>query len=78
MKNVVEAINLVVNGVNLAFSRGAYNMKEVHDLHEAIEYIKQAVNTQQSPPVSNVEVIAPKDTTPKTSTYSAENKEDYS
>lgn len=44
MKNVIEAVNLVVNGVNVAFQRGAYNMKEVHDLHEAIEYIKQAVN----------------------------------
>lgn len=48
MKNVIEAVNLVVNGVNVAFQRGAYNMKEVHDLHEAIEYIKQAINQSAS------------------------------
>jgi len=76
MKNVIEAVNLVVNGVNVAFQRGAYNMKEVHDLHEAIEYIKQAVNqsANATPAVEpNNEVL-----NSKTTNAIPANKEDYS
>jgi hypothetical protein len=73
MKNVIEAVNLVVNGVNIAFQRGAYNMKEVHDLHEAIEYIKQAVN-QSANAAPNVD---PNKEVLNSKTINA-NKEDYS
>ena len=68
MNNVIDALNVLVNGVNLAFSRGAYNMKETHDLHDAIEFIKQAVGTQQeqketTPPVDQTSKTQPTTTT---------------
>lgn len=49
MNNVVDAINELIKGVNNAYGRGAYSMAEAHDLHEAIEYIKSAANSQQQP-----------------------------
>jgi hypothetical protein len=51
--NVIDAINRVIEGVNLAYSRGAYTMAETHDLHVAIELIKQAANTPQQPVETN-------------------------
>lgn len=45
MNNVIDAINELIKGVNNAYTRGAYSMAEVHDLHEAIEFIKVAANT---------------------------------
>jgi hypothetical protein len=76
MKNAIEAVNLVVNGVNVAFQRGAYNMKEVHDLHEAIEYIKQAVN--QSANVAPAAVEPNREVLDsKTTNTNQPDKEDY-
>lgn len=47
MKNVIDAINILISGVNTAYSRGAYNMKEVHDIYEAIDFVNKAVSAQQ-------------------------------
>lgn len=54
MKNVIEAINILITGVNTAYARGAYNMKEVHDIYEAIDFVNKAVSAQQ-PNAQNVE-----------------------
>lgn len=67
MKNVIEAINVLVAGVQTAYARGAYNnMKEVHDLYDAIEYIGQAVNAQQAPPVPTEAPVTSPEKTDKT------------
>ena len=55
MKNVIEAINELIKGVNNAYSRGAYTMAETHDLHQAIEFIKNAANTANASKVENEE-----------------------
>jgi hypothetical protein len=47
MNNVIDAINVLIEGVNIAYSRGSYSMAETHDLHKAIEFIKSAANTTQ-------------------------------
>jgi hypothetical protein len=67
MKNVIEAINVLIGGVQAAYTRGAYtSMKEVHDLYEAIEYIGQAVNAQQAPPVPTEAPATSQEKTDKT------------
>ena len=50
MNNLLEAINEILKGVNVAYSRGAYTMQETHDLHIAMEFIKTAATTE---PVNN-------------------------
>lgn len=47
MNNVIDAINVLIEGVNVAYSRGTYSMAETHDLHVAIEFLKKAANTPQ-------------------------------
>lgn len=47
MKNTIEAINELIKGCNLAQARGAFSIKEAHDLFEAIEFINNAVQAQQ-------------------------------
>lgn len=47
MKNPIEAINVLIGGINTAFTRGAFDMKEVHDLYEAISFLNEAANAQQ-------------------------------
>ena len=60
MNNVIEAINELIKGVNNAYARGAYTMAETHDLHKAIEFIKNAANTTQQAEVEN-QVVNKKD-----------------
>lgn len=47
MNNVIEAINELIKGVNNAYARGAYSISEAHDLHEAMEFIKNAASQPQ-------------------------------
>jgi len=56
MNNVIDAINELIKGVNNAYTRGAYSMSEAHDLHEAIEFIKNAANSPQPSETVNQEV----------------------
>lgn len=53
MNNVIDAINELIKGVNNAYTRGAYSMAEAHDLHEAMEFIKNAASTPQQPVGTN-------------------------
>jgi len=45
--NVIELVNKLIEGVNLAYTRGAYTMAETHELYNAIESIKAIANNQQ-------------------------------
>lgn len=49
MKNltVIDAINEIIKGVNLAFSRNSYNMSEVRDIYNAIEFLGETIKSQQ-------------------------------
>ena len=57
MKNltVIDAINELIKGVNLAYSRQAYTMIETRDIINAIEFLGEAIKGQQAvqpmPPV---------------------------
>lgn len=64
MNNVIDAINVLIEGVNVAYSRGVYSMAETHDLHTAIEFIKKAAN-------------APQPTTQENSDIDKKEKDDY-
>lgn len=48
MTNVVEAINELIKGVNVAFTRNTYTMEEVHHLYDAIKFIKGTIENQQT------------------------------
>jgi len=56
MNNVIDAINVLIEGVNIAYSRSAYSMAEAHDLHAAIELIKKAANASQPASQENSDV----------------------
>lgn len=47
MTTVIEAINDLIRGVNLAFSRNAYSMQETRTLINAIEFIGDTIKSQQ-------------------------------
>lgn len=49
MKNltVIDAINELIKGTNIAFARNAYNMQEVRDIYNAIEFINETIKVQQ-------------------------------
>lgn len=47
MKNVIEAINELIKGVNVAQSRGVYTLSEAHDIFEAIKYINNTIASSQ-------------------------------
>jgi hypothetical protein len=51
MKNltVIDAINELIKGTNLAFARNAYNMSEVRDIYNAIEFLGETIKAQQTP-----------------------------
>lgn len=57
MNNVIEAINELIKGVNNAYARGAYTMAETHDLHKAVEFIKNAANPTQQAETESQEII---------------------
>ncbi len=64
MTNVIEAINVLISSTNMAYNRGVYSMKEVHDLYEAISFINQTINAQQNaqvPPASLEQKIEAKE-----------------
>lgn len=52
MKNltVIDAINEIIKGTNLAFSRNAYSMSEVRDIYNAIEFLGETIKSQQVAP----------------------------
>lgn len=45
--NVIESINKILEGIQVAYSRGAYTMQETHELYVAAEVIKQASVSQE-------------------------------
>lgn len=49
MKNltVIDAINELIKGVNMAFVRNTYNMQEVRDIYNAIEFLGETIKAQQ-------------------------------
>ena len=49
MKNltVVEAINDLIKGVNIAYARQAYNMLETREIINAIEFLNETIKNQQ-------------------------------
>lgn len=59
MTNVLEAINELIKGVNIAYARNAYSMQETRTLLSAIEFIGDAVKNQQTQANSSVAEIAP-------------------
>lgn len=48
MKNVIDAINELIKGVNVAQSRGAFNLQEAHSVFEAIKYINSTIAASQN------------------------------
>lgn len=50
MKNTIDAINELIKAANLAQARGAFSLKEAHDIYTAIEFINKAVQNQQAAP----------------------------
>lgn len=48
MKNIIEAINELVRGANIAQARGTYSLKEAHDIFAAVEFINAAIANQQA------------------------------
>ncbi len=48
MKNIIEAINELVKGANIAQARGIYSLKEAHDIYDSIEFINNAIASQQA------------------------------
>lgn len=57
MTTVIDAINELIKGANLAQSRGAFSLKEAHDAYVAIEFINNAVTAP--PAQANPEPIEP-------------------
>lgn len=59
MKNltVIDAINELIKGVNVAYSRQAYTMLETRDIINAIEFLGETIKSQQQQvaPVAPVE-----------------------
>ena len=47
MKNVIEAINELIKGVNIGQARGVYTLQEAHDIFEAIKYINTTISASQ-------------------------------
>lgn len=47
MKNVIEAINELIKGANIAQARGTYTLQEAHDIFEAIKYINSTIAASQ-------------------------------
>lgn len=49
MKNftVIDAINELIKGVNVAYSRQAYTMLETRDIINAIEFLGETIKAQQ-------------------------------
>jgi len=49
MKNltVIKAINDLIKGVNIAYSRQAYTMLETRDIINAIEFLGETIKAQQ-------------------------------
>jgi hypothetical protein len=56
VKNVIDAINVLIEGVNVAYSRGTYSMAEAHDLHIAIEFLKKASDAPQPTSQENSDI----------------------
>jgi DNA-binding transcriptional regulator YhcF (GntR family) len=49
MKNltVIDAINDLIKGVNIAYSRQAYTMLETREIINAIEFLGETIKAQQ-------------------------------
>lgn len=67
MKNltVIEAINDLIKGINIAYSRQAYTMPETRDIINAIEFLGETIKTQQQ--ATSVETQVAAETQPNTS-----------
>jgi len=50
MTTVIDAINELIKSANVAQSRGAFSLKEAHDVYVAIDFINSAVTNQPAPP----------------------------
>jgi len=50
MKNltVIDAINELIKGINLAYSRQAYTMVESRDILNAIEFLGETIKSQEA------------------------------
>lgn len=64
MKNAIDAINELIKAANLAQARGAFSIKEAHDIYQAIEFINNAVNATQAQqlPIKSSTVEEPQET----------------
>lgn len=45
--NVIDAINELIKATNIAYSRQAYSMSEVRDIINAIDFLNEAIKSQQ-------------------------------
>lgn len=50
MKNltVIDAINELIKGVNLAYARQSYTMVEARDILDAIEFLGETIKAQEN------------------------------
>lgn len=62
MKNltVIDAINDLIKGVNVAYSRQAYTMLETREIINAIEFLNETIKVQQQQ--QQQQVVAPVET----------------
>ena len=47
MKTIIDAINELIKGANIAQGRGVYSLKEASDVYMAIDFINVAITNQQ-------------------------------
>lgn len=61
--NPVEAINQLMKGVQIAYSRKAYSMAEVRDIYESIEFLVELIKAAQpaEPAESTTSAAEPKE-----------------
>lgn len=60
MKTIIDAINELIKGANIAQSRGVYSLKEAHDIYDGIEFINTAIasqNAAQQAPVAEISKV---------------------
>jgi hypothetical protein len=46
--NVIDAINVLISATNVAYSRNAFSMSETRDIINAIDFLGDAIKTQQA------------------------------
>ena len=64
MKNltVIDAINELIKGVNIAYARGGasvYTMLEIREIFNAIEFLNETIKTQTQAQAAATEVPTP-------------------